>query len=102
MSFRSSKRLDSGERVIAAVKWPSAVGRPLILLIHGHVVWIKGPQVGITVSHYGFLPDNIPEDADLETLNSLASPFHLTPTKATPLASGSVRQWNRSVPHWKN
>ena len=101
MLFRSAKHLEGGDKVVAAVQWPPAGRNPLILLFQGHVVWMKGLQVGITVSHYGFLPNDMPELDDLEKLSTLAAPRHLTPTRTTTYVPGSVRQWKKSDPHWK-
>ena len=67
----------------------------MILLVHGYVVWIKGAQVGLRVSHYGFLAQNIPAADDLESLNKLALPRHLTPTRANASLYPSVRQWKK-------
>jgi len=93
MLFRCSEHLTSGDTVTAALEWPpTADGKPMILLVHGHVVWIKGGQVGLRVSHYGFLAQNIPAADDLESLNKLALPRHLTPTKANASFYPSVRQ----------
>ena len=102
MLFRCSERLTSGDTVTAALEWPQpADGKPMILLVHGHVVWIKSAQVGLSVSHYGFLAQNIPAADDLESLNKLALPRHLTPTKANASLYPSVRQWKKSVGQWK-
>jgi hypothetical protein len=96
MLFRSAKRLEGGDRVLAAVDWPpKADGKPMTLLFHGHVVWMKGSQVAITVSHYGFLPDNASETDDLEHLETLAAPRYLTPTRFMSYTRSSVRQWKQ-------
>jgi hypothetical protein len=97
MLFRSSKHLTGGDTVVAALEWPvSDQSKPMMLLFHGHVVWMKGSQVGMSVSHYGFLS----EAAGSDNLFQFASPRHLTPTRAiTPL--GGVRQWRKSVAQWK-
>jgi hypothetical protein len=101
MLFRSSTRLTAGDTVTAALEWPTPPdGRPLMLLVHGHVVWIHDSSVGMRVSHYGFLSQNIPADADLENLNRLALPQHLTPTKVFSKGIG-VPRWRRSVDPWK-
>ena len=101
MLFRCSEHPTSGDTVTAALEWPStADGKPMILLVHGHVVWIKGAKVGLRVSHYGFLAQNIPAADDLESLNKLALPRHLTPTKAIASVYPSVRQWKKSVGQW--
>jgi hypothetical protein len=98
MLFRSSKHLNGGETVVAAVEWPvSDQTKPLVLLFHGHIVWIRGSQVGMSVSHYGFLSEAV----DADNLFQLASPRHLTPTRAALPASAGVRQWRKSVLQWK-
>lgn len=98
MLFRSSKHLNGGDTVVAAVEWPvSDQSKPLMLLFHGHVVWIKGSQVGMSVSHYGFLSEAVNTD----NLFQLASPRHLTPTRAATAPYAGVRQWRKSVAQWK-
>jgi PilZ domain len=102
MLFRTSKRLNRGETVIAAVEWPRTTdGKPTVLLFHGHVVWIKGSKVGISISHYGFLSEEIPNITDLEGLDRRIIPRHLTPTRANPTLYAGVRQWKRGVGQWK-
>jgi PilZ domain len=101
MLFRSSKKLTAGDTVTVALEWPPPPdGRPLMLLMHGHVVWIRDSHVGMRASHYGFLSQNIPAAADVEDLNRLALPQHLTPTKVLSKAPG-VPRWRESVDHWK-
>ena len=100
--FRSSKRLPDGEKVTAALQWPPTVdGKPVILLIHGQVVWIKGLQIGVSVSHYGFLSENLLGAGDLEDLTRLTLPRHLTPTKAGNPMNAGVHAWKKSVSEWK-
>jgi hypothetical protein len=85
MLFRISKRVDLAEKVVAAVEWPRTPGgRPVLLLFHGHVVWMKGSQIAISVSHYGFLPEEISTGVDETKLDELAAPRHLTPTRSYP------------------
>jgi len=95
MLFRASKRLDSGEKVVVAVDWPIADAKPMILLFQGYVVWMKGSQVGLAVSHYGFLPNDTPGSDNPEKLDTLATPRQLTPTRPVPYTPASVRQWKR-------
>jgi PilZ domain len=100
MLFRSAKRISDADTITVAVEWPAAPdGKPMILLVHGHVVWIKGVQVGMSVSHYGFLP----QDASLvsEDLDRLALRRHLTPTRASAFVFSGVRQWRKSAVHWR-
>src|SRR5579864_7365210 len=49
MLFRTSKRVDDAEKVIAAIQWPSSENKPLFLLCHGHVVWMKGSQIAMSI-----------------------------------------------------
>jgi hypothetical protein len=80
MLFRSPQHLQAGERVIAAIRWPPIPqGRQPLLLVEGTVVWEKDLRVGMTLSHYRFLPDDIPLTGDPEQLFQLPRP--LTPTK---------------------
>jgi hypothetical protein len=81
MLFRSPKQLESGERVIAAVQWPTMPGgRKPVLLVEGTVVWANGLRVGMTVSHYRFLPDEIQPVSAPEHLQ-FEVPKSLTPTR---------------------
>lgn len=94
--FRASKRLDGGEKVVVAVDWPTAdANKPMILLFQGYVVWMKGSQVGLAVSHYGFLPNNTPGSDNPEKLDKIAAPRQLTPTRPVAYSPTSVRQWKR-------
>lgn len=98
MLFRSSKPLPDAERVIAAVQWPAAPGgKPVALLFYGSVVWHRGSRIGMHVSHYGFLPEEIPGEQDFQQLEQLASPRRLTPTRAVRSIYGSARPWKKSV-----
>jgi hypothetical protein len=102
MMFRSSKDLSDGEKITAALEWPIlADGKPMILLVHGHVIWIHGSEVGISVSHYAFLSEKIPASTDVEGLNRLALPRHLIPTKPSPAPYSGVHRWKRGVVRWK-
>ena len=102
MLFRSSKRLELAERVVAAVEWPAtATGKPMVLLFHGHVVWMKGSQIAMNISHYGFLPEQSSADIDIQKLEGLATPRHLTTTRPHPTFSNGVRQWRKSADQWK-
>jgi hypothetical protein len=94
IQFRTPKRLNGGEKVIAAIQWPlTAEGKPLTLLIYGNVVWTKGALVGMSVSHYGFLSHGaVPE---LENLQDLPMPRYLTPTRSSPSGYANLRQWRR-------
>jgi PilZ domain len=88
MLFRSTKRLEHADRVVAAVQWPSATdGKRVFLFFHGHVVWMKGPQIAINISHYGFLPAEDPANMDVQKLEKLAAPGRLTPTRPHPAIS---------------
>ena len=100
--FRSLKRLRDGEKVVAALQWPPVPdGKPMVLLLHGQVVWTKGSQVGVSVSHYGFLSENVLGPDDPNSLSKLTLPRHLTPTKAgTPMNLG-VHPWKKGVSQWK-
>jgi hypothetical protein len=88
--------------VTAALEWPIlSDGKPMILLVHGHVAWIRGSEVGISVSHYAFLSEKIPASTDIEGLNKLALPRHLIPTKPNPALYTGVHRWKRGVARWK-
>jgi len=98
MMFSSSEPLPDAERISAAVHWPATPdGKPVVLLFHGHRVWVKGLQLGMQISHYGFLSQDIPGTEDPRLLEQLASPRRLTPTRTVRSAYGSVRQWKKSV-----
>lgn len=102
MLFRSTKRLDSAERIVAAVEWPStADGKPVLLLFHGHVVWMRGSQIAMNISHYGFLPEEASAAIDIRMLEQLATPRRLTPTRPHPTFDSGVRQWKKSAAQWK-
>jgi len=102
MLFRSTKRLGHAERVVATVEWPStADGKPVILLFHGHVVWMKGSQIAMNISHYGFLPEESSADMDVKTLERFATPRRLTPTRPHPGPYSGVRPWRKSSAQWK-
>ena len=102
MLFRSSKRLDRAEKVVAAVEWPHKPdGTPVILFFQGHVAWMKGCQIAISVSHYGFLPEEIPTDVREISLDNLVMPRHLTPTRPHSAFDSGVRQWRKGVAQWK-
>lgn len=101
MLFRSSKRLNQAEKIISAVQWPSSEGKPLFLLFHGHVVWMKGSLIGMSISHYGFFPEEIPDAIGEQTFDELTHPRRLTPTRPNPELYAGVRQWRRSDPQWK-
>jgi PilZ domain len=102
MLFRTSKRLNTGERVVAAVEWPTALKeKPVILLFHGNVVWMKGSHIAMSISHYGFVMEEIPDIEDGRKLDHLAAPRHLTPTRAQSAFSSGVRQWRKSVAQGK-
>ena len=79
MLFHSPKHLESGERVIAAIRWPPVEGRRPVLLVEGTVIWAKGLRVGMTLSHYRFLPHDISLTGDRGQLFEMPRP--LTPTK---------------------
>lgn len=97
MLFRTAKRLIAGERVAAAVDWPAAVdGTPAILVLHGKVIWMKGAQIGISISHYGFVAEQLSDLADERRLAELTT-RHLTPTRPQSAFYTGVRQWRNSV-----
>ena len=100
--FRSLKRPRDGEKIVAALQWPLVPdGKPMVLLLHGQVVWIKGLQIGVSVSHYGFLSENLLGAGDLEDLSRLTLPRHLTPTKAGNPMNTGVHAWKKGVSEWK-
>lgn len=102
MLFRSSIRLDRPDKVIAAVEWPrTPADKPVILLLQGRVVWMQGPQIAITVSHYGFLPEEDHAALNEIQLEDLATTCHLTPTRPGSSFYSGVRQWKKGVVPWK-
>jgi hypothetical protein len=98
MLFCSSKPLPDAKRVIGAVQWPATPdGKPRVLLFYGHMVWVKGSHIGMQISHYGFLSEDIPSAEDAQILEQLASPRRLTPTRIVRRTYSSVRQWKKSL-----
>ena len=97
--FRSLKRLRDGERVVAALHWPIVPdGKAMVLLVHGHVIWMKGQLIGMSVSHYGFVDESLFPAGDIENLAKLTLPRHLTPTKSAPPPHAGVHPWKKGVP----